>query len=87
MKLSILSLLFFLSYLNYSYQIRILYDTDLPGGDYNNFTTEGLVSCTNACKNDDRCQAFTFNPRTNLCWLKDKINQPSNSPGAISGTK
>ncbi len=67
--------------------MRIFYDTDFPGGDYNSFSCNGMSYCKNACESDDRCLAFTFNPRTNLCWMKDNVNPPSNSPGAISGRK
>ena len=87
MKTFLLCLSVLLMSLHFSNQMKLLPDTDLPGGDYTSFSTTGLSYCTNACGNDTRCKAFTFNPRTNLCWLKSTVNPPSNSPGATSGIK
>jgi hypothetical protein len=60
---------------------------DFNGGDYDSLAfstrndTKNLETCQDACGTTSRCVAYTFNPNTSKCWLKERIqsrigNQP-----------
>jgi len=71
-------------------------DTDRPGKDYRNFwvmRTDPEI-CSDACKNDDKCKAYTYvpkglsgDPSKGRCWLKNGVPQPITREGMVSGVK
>ncbi len=69
-------------------------DTDLPGGDYRNFSLISPVPsfCANVCARDSRCKAWTFSwpgkrGKRAKCFLKDKLTKKSSDTCCISGVK
>lgn len=59
-------------------------DVDFFGSDLQSLFDTDLKSCQNACLADTRCQAFTFNARSNSCFPKAKISEKQSYEGAIS---
>ena len=72
---------------------EILKGFDLPSNDYRSGFTEPRLKgiskkdCRRECAEDDRCQAFTFNAKANVCFLKAVVPQRRRFSGAISGIK
>lgn len=72
---------------------RLLQSIDLPGFDYRNpkndptLRNTGVSGCMQACQQDTRCKAFTYNTNVNWCLLKSGFSQRTSFRGAISGTK
>jgi hypothetical protein len=72
---------------------EILKGFDLPANDYRSGFTEPRLKgiskkdCRRECAEDDRCQAFTFNARANVCFLKAVVPQRRAFAGAVSGIK
>ncbi len=71
-----------------------LADTDLPGGDYRNFSLISPVPsfCENVCAQDSRCKAWTFSwpgkrGKRAKCFLKDKVVRKTHDTCCISGVK
>lgn len=58
---------------------------DVIGYDYMFLRDMTLPSCRAACENDQRCQAYTFNSRHNVCFLKDNATLLVTNSDAISG--
>jgi hypothetical protein len=62
-----------------NYLVREYEGSDYPGGDYDSLTfTDGqdmknLQACQDACGNAQQCVAYTFNPFSRKCWLKNRI--------------
>ena len=46
--------------------------TDFEGFDLERLDSVALKKCCTACKDEPRCQCFTFSRLTNKCWLKTK---------------
>jgi hypothetical protein len=65
--------------------VTILQNTDLPGSDYDIIRDTDLDSCTAACTGDNICQAFTFNEKSNWCFLKSAAGEEAEFDGAVSG--
>lgn len=65
--------------------ITLLPDTDLPGFDYAIVKDTDLDACSAACAGDNICQAFTFNQKSNWCFLKGDAGEPTQFKGAVSG--
>ncbi|MFP9135980.1 peptidoglycan-binding protein [Devosia sp. XGJD_8] len=71
----------------------LLHDIDLPGNDFRSGMSEpalkglALDGCLAACAGDGRCQAFTYNARARVCFLKTSGTNPSAFGGAISGLR
>jgi len=71
-------------------------DTDRPGKNYHNFwvmRTDPEI-CSDACKNYDKCKAYTYvpkglsgDPSKGRCWLKNGVPQPVTREGMVSGVK
>lgn len=67
--------------------------TDRFGGDYRNFelpSSGGDVACQAACKEDNKCRAWTFaragyTGRAARCFLKSEVKPPRRRPGLVSG--
>jgi len=70
----------------------ILSNQNLPGNDYKNLEIQDFDACRNICRDERRCQAWTFvkpgiqGPSAH-CWLKDKVPTAVRSPCCHSGTK
>ncbi len=71
-----------------------LADTDLPGGDYRNFSLISPVPsfCENVCAQDSRCKAWTFSwpgkrGKRAKCFLKEKVVKKAHDTCCISGVK
>ncbi|WP_162783645.1 alpha-2-macroglobulin family protein [Devosia naphthalenivorans] len=65
--------------------VTILQNTDLPGSDYDIIRDTDLDSCSAACAGDNICQAFTFNEKSNWCFLKSAAGEEAQFDGAVSG--
>jgi len=60
-------------------------NVDFYGADLQTIFDTSLESCQRACLNDTQCQAFTYNSRSNACFLKSEAGQQTAYDGAISG--
>ncbi|HKH48928.1 MAG TPA: PAN/Apple domain-containing protein [Thermoanaerobaculia bacterium] len=60
---------------------------DHRGGDYDSFDVRGVSACQSACRRDDRCAAYTFNRRTDRCYLKDRIGDYQRNAETVTGVK
>ncbi|WP_343080541.1 alpha-2-macroglobulin family protein [Ostreiculturibacter nitratireducens] len=58
---------------------------DFYGSDLSSIFDTTLEACEAACLSDDRCQAFTFNARSNSCFPKSRVSEQQPYDGAISG--
>ncbi|MBS3850179.1 alpha-2-macroglobulin family protein [Devosia sp. BSSL-BM10] len=67
-------------------KITLLQDSDLPGYDYAILKNTDLDACSASCADDRICQAFTFNQKSNWCFLKGAVGEPTAFKGAVSGT-
>ena len=67
-------------------RINLLPETDLPGFDYAIVKDTDLDACSAACTDDPICLAFTFNQKSNWCFLKSEAGEPTAFKNAISGT-
>lgn len=65
--------------------VDLLRDTDLPGLDYEIVRDTDLDACEAACRDDDICYAFTFNDRSDWCFLKASAGEQTAFSGATSG--
>jgi len=57
---------------------------DFYGSDLNQIFDTNYTTCRNACLNDTRCTAFTFNTRSNACFTKSDITEIQPYDGAFS---
>jgi len=60
---------------------------DRKGDDYTSFRARGLRDCKAACRKDDRCRAYTFDTRNDVCYLKSRINSKKVDSGMVTGYK
>jgi uncharacterized protein YfaS (alpha-2-macroglobulin family) len=67
-------------------KISLIENTDLPGFDYSIIKDTSLDACQAACADDNICRAFTFNGRSNWCFLKADSGDTAEFSGATSGT-
>ncbi|GGL80235.1 alpha-2-macroglobulin family protein [Wenxinia marina] len=67
-------------------RIAISRNVDFPGGDRASYFDTTLDACQQACLSDDQCGAFTFNQRSNSCFIKSGAGATAPYDGAISGT-
>lgn len=58
---------------------------DLPGFDYQVLRNVPQAACEEACIGDAACKAFTFNTRSNWCFLKTDSGTPRPYRDAASG--
>lgn len=66
-------------------KVTLLQDTDLPGFDYEIVKDTDLEACRAACTEDNICYAFTFNDRSDWCFLKADHEEEVEFSGATSG--
>ncbi len=69
------------------YGVSVGGNRDYPGGDYLIITTKNIDQCVRNCADDDTCQAFSYNPSSQECSLKDRIPEPVRKRGMKSGHK
>lgn len=48
--------------------------TDMPGGDFSNFSAGTPSICFNSCAGEPRCKAWAWVKATRRCFLKDRIS-------------
>lgn len=60
---------------------------NLEGGDYATRNERSVEACMDACRWDQRCQAYTFNLRDGKCYLKDRVGNYSSRQDTVSGEK
>ncbi len=74
-------------------QFQLLDDLDLPMFDYRSGMKDprlkgiGLDVCQATCAADQSCQAFTYNVRARVCFLKGGVPDAVAFEGAISGIR
>ncbi|WP_296766591.1 alpha-2-macroglobulin family protein [Sediminimonas sp.] len=59
-------------------------DVDFPGGDLQKLYDTTFEACQRACVADARCNAFTFNSRSNACFPKRGVEARAPYEGALS---
>ncbi|MCX7888526.1 MAG: alpha-2-macroglobulin family protein [Rhodobacteraceae bacterium] len=59
-------------------------NVDLAGNDIRQIFDTTLEACEQACLADARCEALTFNARSNACFPKSRRGEPSFYQGAFS---
>lgn len=60
---------------------------DRKGNDYNSFRSRGLWDCKRICAREDRCRAYTFDTRAEICYLKTRINSKKYDSRMVTGYK
>jgi hypothetical protein len=60
---------------------------DHRGGDYDHFRADDVDDCRRTCERDRRCQAYTFNLRTEVCYLKDEVRSRERNIDTVTGSK
>jgi len=71
-----------------SNKFKVSHDTDLFGGDYEQaLKNVSYAHCERACRNDMRCEAFTYDSRNEWCFRKNGSFVRKYHKGAISGTR
>jgi len=60
---------------------------DYHGGHYTDFKTRGMQECKDACRQDRRCEAYTYNNRTGVCYLKDQVGERRRDGDKVTGIK
>ncbi|HEX4963527.1 MAG TPA: PAN domain-containing protein [Thermoanaerobaculia bacterium] len=60
---------------------------DYYGNDYTDFRARGVDSCREECWRDRRCAAYSFNNRSGLCYLKDRVGPLRRNRDTITGMK
>jgi len=60
---------------------------DRRGADYRRFDSYSVDRCKNACAEDDRCLAYTFDRRDNRCYLKDEVRDAERNRDMVTGRK
>jgi len=61
-------------------------DIDYFGGDLRSIFNTSFDHCVSACKAEETCRAFTYNTRSDACFLKGAYDQRKPFRRAISGT-
>lgn len=60
---------------------------DHRGGDYDDFRSDSVDDCRRSCERDRRCQAYTFNLRTKVCYVKDEVNSLQRNLDTVTGAR
>ena len=59
-------------------------DVDFYGSDLQALFDTSFQACQKACLLDKRCNAFTFNTRSNACFPKSEVSEAKPYQGAVS---
>ncbi|TYB81957.1 alpha-2-macroglobulin family protein [Maritimibacter fusiformis] len=65
-------------------RVILFRDMDFPGGDLQSIFDTTLQACENACFANDDCGAYTYNTRSNACFLKQRRGAQEPYAGAFS---
>jgi serine protease Do len=60
---------------------------DRRGSDYTSFRARDLSDCMGACRKDDRCRAYTYDTRNDVCYLKDRVSSAQRDDAMVTGYK
>ncbi len=60
---------------------------DRKGDDYTSFRARGVSDCKRSCAREDRCRAYTFDTRNDVCYLKSRINSKKSDSRMVTGYK
>lgn len=60
---------------------------DRRGNDYDTFRARSLAACVEACRDDRRCRAYTYDTRDDTCYLKDRVNSSQRNEAMVTGYK
>lgn len=63
------------------------YGFDYRGGDYHDFRVRNAEVCQEECRQDRRCEAYTYNRRSGVCYLKDRLGRLQRNSDTVTGTK
>lgn len=63
----------------------LVQDVDFYGSDLSSVFDTTREACQSACIAESACAAFTFNGRSNSCFLKSEVSRQDPYQGAISG--
>ncbi|MCA0271180.1 MAG: alpha-2-macroglobulin family protein [Proteobacteria bacterium] len=63
----------------------LVQDVDFYGSDLSSVFDTTREACESACIAESACQAFTFNARSNACFLKSEVSRQDPYQGALSG--
>mgnify|MGYP001384176439 CR=1 FL=1 len=62
-------------------------NADYYGFDYDTNKDISLSACISACRNDARCQAFTYNKKSRWCFMKSDFGRSQPFAGTTAGRK
>ncbi len=65
--------------------VTLLEGIDLPGFDYSILKDISADACQAACTDDKMCRAYTFNQKSQWCFLKGSAGEQVKFGGAVSG--
>ncbi len=60
---------------------------DRKGDDYTSFRARGVADCKRSCARENRCRAYTFDTRYDVCYLKSRINSQKYDARMVTGYK
>jgi hypothetical protein len=60
---------------------------DHRGGDYDELRARGVDDCKEQCREEVRCQAYSYNLRTATCYLKDRVGGLQRNADTVTGSK
>ena len=66
-------------------RLLITQDADYAGYDYQTLREVDQATCEQACLNDNRCRAFTYNTAATWCFLKSDFGALSFAANAVAG--
>jgi hypothetical protein len=63
------------------------YGVDYAGNDYSHFRARSADTCSEECRRDRRCAAYTFSQGSGVCYLKDEVGAPRRDSDKVTGIK
>src|SRR5690242_4030550 len=63
-------------------RVIVTQNADYPNFDYNTLKGINLDGCKAACLADQKCRAFTFNPKANVCFMKNDYGALASAQGS-----
>nr|WP_121061562.1 alpha-2-macroglobulin family protein [Chachezhania antarctica] len=70
-----------------AFRYQVEPNVDYYGDDLGPLFDTTVEACVKACTDQPRCQAFTFNTRSNACFPKEGVQRREEYQGAYSGLK
>jgi len=65
------------SMVGFTNDYQIYQNQDSYGNDINSLIVSDQNGCQTACNNNNDCAAYTYNPSSNTCWLKNRATYPN----------